>query len=218
MERKSLDFACGSHEFSVVQVVKEILAAMVEQGWAESPQFYDLADCRELRDECLVDAELSPMRQAAVGKGQGRGIHEEIRNDAIHWLSRDSRAPQQSRYVQKMERLRMQLNEHCFLGLFDFQSHFALYPEGGFYKAHRDQHAHATNRVVTVILYLNQTWQPGDGGELRIWTTPGAAKGPSVLIEPRMGTMVCFLSDDYWHEVLISQKPRMSITGWFLRS
>lgn len=195
-----------------------MLAAMLERGWAESVEYGDREFCRALRDECLADLQQTPLRRAAVGRGNERGIHEAIRNDATHWLTADSCAPQQLHYGSLMEELRLQLNEHCFLGLFDFESHFALYPMGGFYKAHRDQHANATNRVVTVILYLNEDWQPGDGGELRIWTTPGAAKGPSVLIEPRMGTLVCFLSDDYWHEVLEAHQPRMGITGWFLRS
>jgi len=30
-----------------------------------------------------------------------------------------------------------------------------------------------------------------------------------------MGTIVCFMSDEFWHEVLPANKTRMSITGWF---
>jgi SM-20-related protein len=148
----------------------------------------------------------------------GMGVREAIRNDSISWLDSGSGAEFQKIYHAQMEQLRLALNEQFFLGLFDFESHFAVYPAGGFYKAHRDQHAGATKRIVTVILYLNDDWQPGDGGDLRLWTTPGKAQGPSVLIEPRMGTLVCFMADDHWHEVLVSHKPRMSITGWFLRS
>lgn len=191
---------------------------MFDFGWSEAADYCERDFSLLLRDECLADLQLSPPRSAAVGRGNERGVHEAIRNDVTHWLTSESRAPQQLHYAEMMEQLRLKMNEQFFLGLFDFESHFALYPAGGFYKAHRDQHAGASNRVVTVILYLNENWQPGDGGELRIWTTPGAAKGPSVLIEPRMGTLVCFLSDDYWHEVMVSNKPRMSITGWFLRS
>jgi len=28
---------------------------------------------------------------------------------------------------------------------------------------------------------------------------------------------VCFLADDFWHEVLPANKPRMSTTAWFLQ-
>lgn len=159
-----------------------------------------------------------PLQQAAVGKGAGMEVRELIRNDSISWLDASAACEFQGQYRDAMERLRLALNQQFFLGLFGFESHFAMYPAGGFYKAHRDQHAGATNRVVTVILYLNEDWQVGDGGELRLWTTPGKAQGPSVLIEPRMGTLVCFMADDHWHEVLLAHKPRMSITGWFLRS
>lgn len=160
----------------------------------------------------------NPLHQAAVGNGEGREVRDAIRNDSISWLDAGSEGEFQKIYQSQMEQLRLALNEHFFLGLFDFESHFAVYPAGGFYKAHRDQHVGATKRVVTVIFYLNEDWQAGDGGELRLWTTPGKAQGPSVLIEPRMGTLVCFMADDHWHEVLVSHKSRMSITGWFLRS
>ncbi|NBV87043.1 MAG: 2OG-Fe(II) oxygenase [Verrucomicrobia bacterium] len=62
---------------------------------------------------------------------------------------------------------------------------------------------------------LNPNWQPGDGGELKLWTTAGQKTGAFVLIEPKMGTLVCLLSEDFWHEVVPASKTRMSITGWF---
>ena len=93
--------------------------------------------------------------------------------------------------------------------------HFAIYPEGAFYKAHLDRHAGTTDRLVTVILYLNPDWQAGDGGELKLWTTVGEKSGEFELIEPRMGTLVCFMAGDFWHEVMPAKKTRMSITGWF---
>ncbi|MCB1133221.1 MAG: 2OG-Fe(II) oxygenase, partial [Verrucomicrobiae bacterium] len=64
-------------------------------------------------------------------------------------------------------------------------------------------------------LYLNDGWQPGDGGRLRIWTEPGRQDGPCEWIEPRLGTLVVFLAGEYWHEVEEARKTRMSVTGWF---
>lgn len=198
--------------------MNDLLAAISSVGWSASENFFERSLCCQLRDECLGDINDNPLQQAAVGKGQGMEVREMIRNDSISWLDASAEGEFQKQYRDQMELLRLSLNQQFFLGLFDFESHFALYQAGGFYKAHRDQHAGATKRVVTVILYLNEDWQPGDGGELRLWTTPGKAQGSSVLIEPRMGTLVCFMADDHWHEVLVSHKPRMSITGWFLRS
>jgi SM-20-related protein len=51
---------------------------------------------------------------------------------------------------------------------------------------------------------------------LKLWTTAGRQEGGFELIEPRLGTLVCFLSGDYWHEVLPAARSRMSITGWYL--
>ncbi len=198
--------------------MNDLLAAISSVGWSVREEFFECSFCCQLRGECLAVLNDNPLQQAAVGKGRGMEVREKIRNDSISWLDAGAEAAFQKQYRDQMELLRLALNQQFFLGLFDFESHFAVYPAGGFYKAHRDQHAGATKRVVTVILYLNENWQPGDGGELRLWTTPGKAQGPSVLIEPRMGTLVCFMADDYWHEVLVSHKSRMSITGWFLRS
>ena len=50
---------------------------------------------------------------------------------------------------------------------------------------------------------------------MKLWTTPGDTEGEFVLIEPRLGTLVCFLSGDFWHEVMPARKIRASITGWF---
>lgn len=90
-----------------------------------------------------------------------------------------------------------------------------MYPPGAFYKAHLDRHRETMDRVVTVILYLNEDWTPGDGGELKLWTTPGLREGQKVTLEPRLGTLVIFLVGDHWHEVLPARRERKSLTGWF---
>jgi SM-20-related protein len=150
-----------------------------------------------------------------VGRGPTRQVREEIRSDHILWLEPDEASAEQAIYLSKLETLRLALNQRFFLGLFEFEGHFAIYPQGAFYKPHLDRHAGTNQRIVTIILYLNPHWQPGDGGELKLWTTSGDKTGAFILIEPRMGTIVCFMAGDYWHEVLPSTKTRMSITGWF---
>jgi hypothetical protein len=52
-------------------------------------------------------------------------------------------------------------------------------------------------------------------GDQLIWTNRGEKDGPFVMVQPQMGTMVCFLAEHFWHEVLPAHKERMSITGWF---
>jgi SM-20-related protein len=133
----------------------------------------------------------------------------------VKWLEPGDGAVEQGSYLAWLEDLRLALNRQFFLGLFEFEGHFAIYPEGAFYKPHLDRHAGTSDRIVTVILYLNAAWQPGDGGELKLWTTAGKKDDAFQLIEPRLGTVVCFMAADFWHEVLPAVKTRMSITGWF---
>lgn len=189
--------------------------AIDRQGWAAVPGCVGDGDSLRLMQECGEACENGGFRRAGVGRGMELQVREDIRRDQVMWLEPGEASVEQGIYLAWLETLRLALNRRFFLGLFEFEGHFAIYPEGAFYKPHLDRHAGTSDRIVTVILYLNQDWQPGDGGELKLWTTPGEKAGAFELIEPRMGTLVCFLAGDFWHEVLPARKTRMSITGWF---
>ena len=191
------------------------MIGMDRHGWAAMPGGVDAADALRLMRECENACENGEFRRAGVGRGSNLEVRAEIRSDHVLWIQPGAASAEQAIWLTKLESLRLALNQRFFLGLFDYEGHFAIYPEGAFYKPHLDRHAGTSDRIVTVILYLNQNWQPGDGGELKIWTTPAGKEGPFELIEPRMGTLVCFLSGDFWHEVLPARKTRMSITCWF---
>lgn len=192
-----------------------MINAMDQNGWAVVPGFLGNNASRRLSEECRAACDNGAFQQARVGRGTTLEIREDIRRDHILWLQPGEGSMEQEAYLALLETLRLALNQRFFLGLFEFEGHFAIYPKGAFYKAHLDRHAGTNDRIITVILYLNEDWQPGDGGELKLWTEVGAKDGPFELIEPRMGTLVCFPSGDYWHEVLPANKSRMSITGWF---
>jgi SM-20-related protein len=138
-----------------------------------------------------------------------------IRRDEVMWIEPGEASAHQSLYLASLEILRLSMNERFFLGLFNYEGHFSIYPPGAFYKAHLDRHAGTRDRIVTVILYLNEEWKTGDGGELKLWTSADGRDGCYEIIEPRMGTMVCFMAEDFWHEVLPATRQRASITGWF---
>lgn len=165
--------------------------------------------------ECMAAWESGEFRRAAVGRGESKVIREDIRRDHVLWLDEMQQSPALDAYRQKLEELRVAINRQLFLGLVDFEGHFAVYPPGGYYKAHLDRHQGTQNRVVTVILYLNPDWRHEDGGRLKIWITPGDREGASEWVEPKMGSLVVFLSGDHWHEVELSQMQRHSLTGWF---
>jgi len=193
----------------------EIAADIERCGWCACPGFLEAEIASDLSRESLDAWQEGEFRRAGVGRGSNLVIREDVRTDHVMWLRQGETTPCQLAYLDRLEEMRVELNRNLYLGLMDFEGHFAVYPEGGFYKPHLDRHRETADRIVTVILYLNPSWQPGDGGELRIWTTPGVKDGEFITVEPRMGTLVVFLSGDFWHEVLPARKTRASITGWF---
>lgn len=148
---------------------------------------------------------------AGVGREQEHHVNQFVRRDRIRWLDREH-APVLF-YLDWAEQLRRRLNRELFLGLFDYECHYAHYPKGAFYKRHVDAFKGFSNRRLTTILYLNPSWQPGDGGELVMYADQGQTVLETVL--PKFGTMVLFLSEEFPHEVLASRCSRYSLTGWF---
>ncbi len=155
-------------------------------------------------------------RHARIGKGASLQLREEVRNDHIHWLDPENPSALQQRYFRELETLRMQINSHLFLGLFEYEGHYALYPPGASYKMHYDRFIGAHQRVVTAILYLNQDWQAEDGGCLKIYegSEPSTLPLPMEVL-PLGGRLVTFISEQFPHEVLPSTRDRLSLTGWF---
>ncbi|MGJ8633590.1 MAG: 2OG-Fe(II) oxygenase [Luteolibacter sp.] len=194
---------------------RELIDDIEAFGWGVSSGFLENGVAGDLRKESMVAWDDGEFRRAGVGRGGELAVRGEVRSDHVMWMKEAGNTVCQQAYLEVLEGLRMEMNRRFFLGLVGFEGHFAVYPEGAFYKPHLDRPRGSVARVVTVILYLNPEWQAGDGGELRIWTEAGDQKGESVLVEPEMGTLVAFLSADHWHEVLPAAKTRASITGWF---
>jgi len=99
----------------------------------------------------------------------------------------------------------------------------ATYRKGTEYHCHKDSYDGEDNqRVLTVLLYLNPNWQPGDGGELRIFGTLQEAgrrtldKGSYVDIAPLCGRLVMFRSRDVWHAVREPREKRWALTLWVM--
>jgi SM-20-related protein len=112
-----------------------------------------------------------------------------------------------------MEKLRNGLNKALYLGLFDYECHYAIYGEGSGYAKHSDVLSGKKNRILSTVFYLNENWQTGDGGELVLFEPTGGTV--ITTVEPTFGKMIIFLSESFPHEVLVSQTERRSIAGWF---
>lgn len=166
-----------------------------------------------LHGELEAESRAGRLRAAGIGRGRNWQIDPAERGDCIRWLERDTLA--RCQFLDRMEQIRRELNRSLFLGLFEFESHFAEYPPGAGYRRHFDSFRGAADRTVSAVAYLNPQWSDADGGELVLYAPEGRAE--MARIPPCAGTLVLFLSEEIPHEVLPARRPRASIAGWFLR-
>lgn len=149
--------------------------------------------------------------KAAIGATGDSQIINEVRGDYTYWLDK-ARDESELLLFDVLDKVKLMINRYCFLSLSDYEFHLALYPKGSFYKKHLDQFKGRNNRMISMIIYLNENWQNGDGGELKIY--PEGKE--DTIIEPLENRCILFRSDVLHHEVLPTNKPRKSVTGWML--
>jgi SM-20-related protein len=196
---------------TVQSPLQRIADDLAEQGWSQQPLFLPYILTRELNAECRLRAAAGDLEPAAIGRGVGQQVREGVRGDRIQWVER-GQSEVCDRYLETIEELRQVLNQTLFLGLEDFEGHFALYPPGAFYARHLDRFHDDDRRTVSTVFYLNEEWQPQDGGELRMHFEEGWHD-----VQPIGGTLMVFLSAGMLHEVLPATRERLSLTGWFRR-
>lgn len=191
----------------------ESLAVNIErQGYALSSHFFSADFSHELAQEAQQYFSGGKLRQARIGKGPEEKQLDAIRGDRILWLTPETLHGPFLSYWHQIEALNKYFSDYFRISLPWFETHLAAYPPGSFYRRHLDQFRATTNRAFTFLLYLNPHWQPTHGGQLRMHLPTGP-----VDIEPRLGQFICFRSDLIEHEVLPTQQPRLSLSGWLRR-
>lgn len=181
-------------------VFPELLSSKTQQDLVQ------LMEAKELKDKFV---------RAGVGSGSATQLRPEIRSDSIIWLDSNDSDPVASSWVKGMNTLCERFCSQIFLSVASYEGHLARYPAGGFYKAHLDRHSKTLAREISIIVYLNQDWSQDDGGQLRIYTdSEKGVAGPYIDVLPEAGTVVIFRSAIFWHEVISSKRPRLSLTGW----
>ncbi|MEY4589413.1 MAG: hypothetical protein RL497_1489 [Pseudomonadota bacterium] len=188
------------------------LRALFSEGWLVIPCAFSEAELLSLIAERLNHE----YRPAHIGRDDSIRLEQSVRTDKIFWLNANV-DPVVENYLTFMGEIREEVNRQFFLGLFDYECHFARFEPGDFYKTHVDAFADVRNprgnRKLSSVLYLNKDWQPEDGGELVIYEPHTGKELTRVL--PEMGTLVLFLSEEFPHEVLPARRVRQSLTGWF---
>ncbi|MGC1507295.1 2OG-Fe(II) oxygenase [Ketobacter sp.] len=196
-------------QLSSVSMADELVDALFVHGWWVCDGFLSEPLVSGLFQDVTL-AEHVKLKPAKIGRGRIQQSNASIRRDKTQWLNPD--IPVQAQFLQQMDYLRVHCNRHLFLGLQEFEAHYAKYEVGGFYKTHVDALKGARNRVVSCVLYLNQGWQPDQCGELVLYSERGEE---ITRIEPKSNTAVFFLSEQFPHEVLPTRRPRYSIAGWY---
>ena len=161
--------------------------------------------------EYLAEVEQQRFHAASIGRGQDQMRNSFVRRDRIFWI--DEQNPASILWLEWAARLKRYLNRRLFLGLFSFESHFSYYRENDFYKQHVDAFRGESNRVLSLVTYLNKGWQPDQGGELVIYSPDGQHE--LVTVQPGFGTVVLFLSEEFPHEVRPTARERYAVAGWF---
>jgi SM-20-related protein len=192
--------------------LERIVDDLAEQGWSLQPVFAPQTLTLELADECRKRAAQGDLTPASIGRGSGQEVREGVRGDRIQWLDAGL-SPACDQYLALMDGLRQALNRELYLGLDDYECHFAWYPPGAFYQKHLDRFRDDDRRAVSAVFYLNPDWQPEQGGALRLYLADETTRD----VQPQAGSLLVFLSADLPHEVLPASRERLSLTGWFRR-
>jgi len=136
-------------------------------------------------------------------------LDKTVRGDRICWLDRTHGDPFELAFFDLIDEFVRHLNETCYAGITGYEFHYARYEAGSFYRKHLDQFRSDQGRQFSMITYLNAGWQERDGGELCIHHADGLQNIP-----PVWGRTVLFRSSELEHEVLLTNRLRLSITGW----
>lgn len=186
--------------------MNQLIDALTTQGYYVWDDFLTENEVAQLRDSIPED-----WKKARIGRNDEVVRESAIRSDKIQWLAPAMGQPVEA-FLTKMEQIRLEANRHFFLGLFEYEAHFAKYEKGDFYQKHLDCFKGNENRRLTTVFYMNESWSEEDAGELVVYDLND---NKIATIPPKAGRLFVFFSEQFPHEVLPTNSERFSIAGWF---
>ncbi len=189
-----------------------MLDNLAGHGWSQHNLFLPANLALTLAAECLAIQAIDGLTLAGVGRGKLHELAANIRGDQTRWLEA-GQSVACDQYLEMMESLRLVLNQNLYLGLEEYESHFAFYAPGTSYIKHIDRFRDNDSRTISAVIYLNEDWLPEQGGALRLHLEGECTED----ISPVACRLVLFLSAEMAHEVLPATRNRLSIAGWFKR-
>ncbi len=189
---------------------EQLIHELCNQGFYIIDGFLESSQCQSLQAMACELYEQGLFRGAKIGLKLESHQNEVIRTDEIFWLDEKETHPAIQIFLERIQQLAQILNQSLFLGLHEFETHFAAYQPGTFYKKHIDQFAMQKTRKISCVYYLNKHWKAEFGGELKLYNSQDQLIENVLPLENRF---ICFNSE-LPHEVCITHQPRYSITGW----
>ncbi|RAN42093.1 2OG-Fe(II) oxygenase [Hyphomonas sp. GM-8P] len=191
-----------------------ILGDLSSKGWSWQPHMLPEELYLALRTEVLAANAEDDLAPAGIGRETDFQLDRTIRKSRISWM--DGSTPAQAGFLQWTEQLRQALNRGLIIGLFEFEACFAVYQPGEFYDRHLDSFEGARNRVVSLVVYLNEDWTEENGGALVVWPEGADETAqPAARILPERAGVVFMLSETVPHAVEVTQASRFGIAAWW---
>ncbi|MBK7763462.1 MAG: 2OG-Fe(II) oxygenase [Bacteroidetes bacterium] len=191
------------------KIYDALINSFIENKIGIAENFLSLALASALKKNLNVLYASKELQSAGTGQLNELAHDIKFRSDKIYWLDKTHNDPSENQFFVIMDNFIKHLNETCYTGITNYEFHYTMYEPGTFYKKHIDQFKHNDSRQYSIIMYLNDDWKLQDGGELCIYN-----ENQIQHISPTNGKIIFFKSSELEHEVLITHKPRMSITGW----
>ena len=196
---------------------ESIANCLATTGWYAGESIFAAELFDRLVQRARLLADTHELKSARVGRNVGVQANAQLRGDDTRWLAHAPVEASERDAVASVTGLQTYLNETLFLGAHEVELHFARYAPGAFYRTHRDRFRDDDARLVSLVFYLNDPWPEDAGGELVLYADDESG-AVVARVQPRAGTMVCFLSDRFPHEVLPATRERYSLTGWLRRA
>jgi len=198
--------------FTENPLFEHLISDLLKQNYSICDNFFDLRLVDSLRDRLKTLHNHSELKKAAIGNKVNESISKAIRGDSIQWIDEQQANPVERLFFEAINTFKNYLNMTCFMGILHQEFHYAIYPEGTFYKKHLDTFQNDDRRKLSMVCYLNDnSWDKTNGGELVIYPE----NSNEVVIHPLPGRVVVFESQLLQHEVRpVLNDMRLSITRW----
>lgn len=193
----------------MVEIFNTLIDSFIKDKVGITNNFLSKSLAAHLKDNLTKLYRDKLMRVAGTGNEVITNHNKLVRSDVIYWLDRSHDNLHENAFFDLMDSFVSYLNSTCYTGITGYEFHYTLYEKGSFYTKHIDQFQQNGRRAFSMIMYLNADWKLGDGGELQIHHANDLQN-----ISPTNGKSVFFKSSELAHEVLLTNVPRMSITGW----